>query len=203
MPLSKVEVFNTALAHIGWKKQVQSATEDSVERELCDRFYTVCLEATLADWDWPFARTYVALADLGTPPDFWAYRYAYPSDCVKFRFIMGATRAASDKVQFEVAHYPAAGGVQCVLTDEAVAVGAYTRNVTDTALFDPLFTQAFTLQLAAKLAIPISGNGRVMSAMMAAYGVALQTARQVTLSEREGDTERNAASDSDLTEARW
>ncbi len=201
MALTKIQIYNKAMAHIGHRQTIQSETEQSVERVILDRFYDSARTTTLEDFDWPFARTYLQLSDLGTPPSWWAYRYAYPADCIIPRFIVDpSSRSGTEVIAFEIAEYPQTGGVQCVLTDEATATLAYTLDVTDTSRFSGGYTNALSYKLAMDAAIPIGRDGRLQSALQQQYLFAIQQARIASTSGREGDTERNAEGSNELAE---
>ena len=85
---SDVEICNIALSRVAHSQPIASLTEKSKAAELCRMFYGPMRELVLRAFPWPFAESLVALADIGTPAPGWAYRYRYPSECLKVRNIV-------------------------------------------------------------------------------------------------------------------
>jgi hypothetical protein len=110
------------------------------------------------------------------PP--WLFEYAYPNDCLQVRTVVQqqpnmyvGTPITSEGVTgvypyaigpgafFETANDGIDGAQQAViLTNEYKAIAKYTVRVTNPNLFGAMFTEALVHALAAKLAIPISGQ---------------------------------------------
>ena len=88
-----MDIWNTALSHLGISKEVASVDESSAEAKACRRFYDTTIKAVLKDYSWPFASK-IATLNLITanPNDEWAYSYRYPSDCLFFRRILSGNR---------------------------------------------------------------------------------------------------------------
>lgn len=202
MALTKLEIYNLALGHIGQITTIGSENENSTERRLCDRFYTNAREECLADFDWPFARAFttLSLTTSANPPVGYTYEYNYPASCFRTRYIMGTTRAWIDRVPFEVAWN---GTAKVILTDRQSAELAFTRDVTSESEFDPQFTTALSFKLSSRLAVPIAQDGNIATLMMQQYMQTMQNARNSTLDERVGEPNRNPQSTNDISEARF
>lgn len=109
------------------------------------------------------------------PP--WLYEYAVPQDCVGMRSVIqqpinayvGVPFTSNGQASypyligpgamFEMGNDVVSGNEQTViLTNQYQAIGVYTRRITNTGLFAPLFVEALVQALAAKLALNLSGG---------------------------------------------
>lgn len=176
-----VDICNLALGHLGDSATVVSLDppEGSAQAEHCARFYPIALAALLERHPWGFATIRVPLSPLGSnPSSSWSYAYAMPSDAVNLLAVL-ASDAASDNSVSPVATAPDYGlpgqlavyagaytpqdyiaesqadGTEIILTNQEGAVLRYTRLVTDTNRFTPLFTETLSWLLASKLAGPV------------------------------------------------
>ena len=114
------------------------------------------------------------------PPPPWLYSYFEPEDCVKFRFVMPQVQSGgiTGTPIFSVPSYvpaplysvqaqkfivgidftDAGNEVKTISTNQSQAIGIYNRRVTNPDIWDPSFKQAMIDALAARLAIPITGD---------------------------------------------
>lgn len=160
-----VEIGNMALGKLGTRATIASLTEDSVEAREINRVYTTVRDDLLAAMDWNFARVYLDLALSGTAPTKWSFSYAYPSDCLKFwGFDIGSPLPFPLGLctTFEVG---SDGTDQLIWCDLDQATGVYTQRVTNSMRFDPRFTAAFIVRLAATVALPITQKMDVAQAL--------------------------------------
>ena len=127
----------------------------------------------------------------GLPPPPWSYEYAYPSDCLRPLWIVpqfstGFTgipitsavtgtspmlwqgpavpyKVAIDQV---TAGVPAVGGAdtKVILTNQAMAILAYIKQVTNPDIWDPQFQQALVAALASRLVWTLTGNKELANA---------------------------------------
>lgn len=174
MPVSQVQICNLALASVGTRSTIASLTEGSAESIQCSLHYDVALEATLRGAHWNFARKQVTLALIAdatqgqTVPQPWLYEYALPSNCLMARFVlpqMAATGLPVPNVQrqpvpFIIGSDQDADGndITVLLTNEPSAQLVYTGRMTNPAVYDPSFVDAFVPVLGSKLAIPLTGD---------------------------------------------
>lgn len=211
---SEVEICNLALSHLGDSATVASIDppEGSSQAEHCQRWYPVARDALLEMGEWNFATSRAVLAELNNPYQQWQHTYAVPADCLKVLEIIsvdapGDLTASFDQDRFSAnswipgvayAYTPQnysvemdiASGAQVILTNVPQAMIRYTRKVTDTARFSPLFGAALARYLAHYLAGPVLkgetgmnvGQGQLQIAMqmlsMAAVSGANQSQRQ-------------------------
>lgn len=175
---SEVEICNLALSHLGDSATVASIDppEGSAQAEHCQRWYPIARNSLLQMQDWDFATTRGLLAELVNPFPQWRYAYARPSDCLKVLGVLPADatgdiastfprdRFFSNTVAEQCTIYTpqdfttetdAVSGGQIILTNQRGALVRYTRLVTDTSKFSPLFTDTLGWYLASYLAGPV------------------------------------------------
>jgi hypothetical protein len=143
---SETEISNIAISHLGISKEIANLdTEASTEAKACRRFYDICRDTVLRDFNWPFATKSVALGLVGEDPTTeWQYSYRYPSDCIKLRRIFSGTRTDTNS------------SGRLIYTDEQNAVIEYTEKVTDPTHYPPDFILAQSYRLAFMIAPRVS-----------------------------------------------
>lgn len=164
-----VSICNMALARIGVSSFISSLNEASNEARVLNLFYEQMRDFALRDHDWNFARRRVVLADAGTPPTNWAFKYTYPSDCLRARTIVRSgmrTPRNDQRVAFEVA---SEGSQRVIYTDQAQAELVYTARITDPTLYDPMFESALAFLIAAEVAMPLTVKESVANAARNGY----------------------------------
>ena len=92
------------------------------------------------------------------PPFGYAYRFAWPSDCLFIRMVNG------QEAQRATASYQVEGREIFINTDTVSLV--YTKSVTDTTLFPNVFIDCLALRLGADLAMPITGSMERRTALL-------------------------------------
>lgn len=187
---SDVDICNNALGLLGDPGTIVSISpaSGSAEAVHCARFYPIARDSLINMHSWGFATKRVNLALLAdTPPSSWQYVYQSPADVLNYLAVFDPN--ASDDYS---SSYPQAGslnasaayssmvgvytpqqfaveldanGVSVIYTNQQNAILKYSARVTDTSLFDPLFSEALTWLLAAKLAGPLikGSEGRAAS----------------------------------------
>lgn len=205
---SEVDLCNLALSHLGDDATIASIDppEGSAQSEHCARWYPIARNSLLEMYDWGFATTRAILAEVDNPFQQWQHAYARPQDCLKILAILpeGAANGWPGGVGVTGLGYAVGdrlGGIQVaqpyktetdaagnpiILTPTANAVIQYTRLVTDTSKFPPLFVDALARYLASYLAGPILkgttgiqvGNAQIQLAMGIASRAALSSANQ-------------------------
>jgi len=205
MAASKVDIWNMALTHLGELREIQSETEDTVERILCSRFYDLSLDATLRGVPWNFARSYFTLVTAAeSPPTQWAYAYDYPANCLNPLHIVkdGDSKANIGRSQYEVAQDVSGLPKKIIYTDELDAILSYTVLTTDTTLFPPDFTLAVALHLGSQLAVPITNDANLKQSLIAEWRQQLFTAQVEGVRDANTGLNGNPQSDSALSDAR-
>lgn len=180
---SKVDIWNTALAHIGHKANIADPDEASAEANHCRRFYPIALAVALERYSWSFATRRAALAEVTNPVDHWSYAYALPNLCVKARAVL-LPQSTDDSKEQAFTVESADDGSAILYTNVEDAVLKYTTLVEDTNKFTPFFVMTLSLDLAALLAGPIPKDAKVKKSMLdgALYYVGLAEAADANAS---------------------
>lgn len=188
MSTSVIQLCNQALSEIGTRSNISALDDGSVEGTQCAIWYNTLRRRLLRTAPWGFARGQLALTQLGdlipdqTAPYPWLWKYAYPSDCIKMRYVLPPpVPAQTGNTSNPATGAPFYGNLWCgpsrayrylpandldaegaqrtvLLSNVAGALGVYTRDVIDPSLFDDLFQGALASALAYKLVISLSGN---------------------------------------------
>lgn len=156
-----VDICNLALSHIGARAQVSaiSPPDGSVEAGYCARFYPLARREMLEAENWSFAAKRVPLAEVANESTQWLYAYALPADFIKARRILEQAELTalnidvSQAMERQAAPYEIEG--QVIRTNEPDAVLLYTREVTDSNSFSPMFVSALGMLVASYLSGPI------------------------------------------------
>lgn len=152
MATTDVDICNRALSRLGTRATISALDENSTEARTASIWYGATRDTLLRAHDWNFARRRVVLAEQGSPPTGWNFRYALPTDCIRFLRI-ASPLPQQDSVRFEVAGDSTSRFVLC---DEPAAEAVYTARVDDPNLYDAGFASALVDQLAAHIAYPIT-----------------------------------------------
>lgn len=206
-PSSILRICNLALSSIGTRSTITSIEEPSPEAINCKLWYDTLRRQLLRCANWGFARRQQSLSLLGdllpdgTSPYPWLFKYLYPADAIKFRYILcppiqsvaggitppqvglpigGANWLSPSRnnrfiVANELDEYE--NNRKLLLTNVEAAIGVYTANVTDPTIFDSLFEDALISALAYQLVIPLSGNVSLKKDMKILGEAALTQAR--------------------------
>lgn len=209
---SDVDICNLSLSLLGDSATVTSINppDTSPQAEHCARFYSMSLATIQEEHYWSFCTFRATLAQLSTnPSSTWAYAYAVPSGAVNIISILdpNATddyssavltssdvygmytniqRGAYTPQPFSMESNPADGS-EMILTNQANAVCRYTKYITDTSKFSPLFVQALVRLLASNLAGPLlkgEAGMKAAAAQLQAYQFWLNKARDSDASQR-------------------
>lgn len=159
MAASATEICNLALGHLCVSTTLTDVdTETSKEAKVCRRFYEEVRNATLRDFNWPFA---TKIADLGLveedPNDEWSYSYRYPSDCINMRKILSGVRNAlpEDRVPFKIGRDDSGRLIFCDMDD---AQAEYTMLITAPEEYPPDFVFALSYHLAIMIGPSLVGT---------------------------------------------
>ena len=192
---SLIDLCNRALAAIA-KGQIASLAEQSLEARECKRFAQPLLNE-MADWSdlIPLGRRRVALALMPNDrPAEWNYRYAAPADMAQPIAIRTVEPAAGALPTGGPYNFPLQDAVPLPFSHEAGAIytnveGAtliYTRNEIQATELPPLLQKAFTDELAARIAMPLTKDAKIAQALA---NVA-QVSRLAALTDEENKSDR-------------
>lgn len=185
---SEVSICNMALANIGAEALIATLTEDTEEARFCNIFYETLRDATLRIHPWNFATQFQTLADLGTPPSGFDFRYAYPTNCMHAIEIVNTVN--TDRIEFEVANL--SGGGKVILTDQDDAVLKFTEAITDTNTFDEIFIHTLAWNISMHIAEPLTGSSQKRQDAATIYGNILASARAIDSNEGKDDPDVQA-----------
>lgn len=205
---STVGICNQALAAMGSRSTIASLTESSKEARECNRIFDAVRDELLREALWNFARRSILMSLLkerstainwstAEPPTPWAYSYAFPTDCIRARYLWPVSYASTyanvlynygqpqhspfiprwnyDYYYCEHPPFPFSimgdededgNDIRVIATDLETAMLIYTKRVESPNLWDSLFQQAMVATLAARLAIPLSGDKEMMKLNM-------------------------------------
>lgn len=167
---SVVDICNLALAHLGDAASVSSISpsDGSAQADHCGRFYPIARDALLETMAWNFATRRVVLAETAnTPPDVWAYEYAYPGSCIRLQAVL--TESGDENSPQNYMQGADSNGARVIWTNTENATALYTHAITDTTKFTGLFTTALSYLLASFLAGPITRDAGTKKSMYQAY----------------------------------
>lgn len=163
-----------ALSHFGGGK-INDLNDGTEKARQLDVNYDNCLETTLRAFPWNFARKIqlLALTDDTTPG--WTYVYQYPADCVNVLKVYSESNARSQtKSEFKII---TDGDERFICSDIATAYVEFTFLVTDTNIYDSLFTKALSYILAAEVCNGLSGNAQKSQEMLQKYSMIISEAQ--------------------------
>jgi len=182
---SETQIGKLALQHIGDRYDITDLSEESVEAEQINLLFDDTRDWLLRQHPWGFANKFATPSSLtGTVPNNYDYMYTYMTDAVRVLGVVDPLDAGT-KIDFEVARN--SSDVKVILTDQQSAEFRYTQRITDTAQFDPEFTIAFSYALAAKIAMPLTGDRAIMGDMSSLARNMINSAWETDSNEGIGD----------------
>jgi len=130
MSLSKVDICNIALAHLG-EAAIRALDDPSRRARLCQTAIDAAIKTVLSDLDWNFARRLKKLHEvLDVTPPAGYYAYALPSDCVVPRELhpRGSRRAWEINGTNLVTNIDPETGVHLYYTAAEIPVASYPHT---------------------------------------------------------------------------
>lgn len=145
---SPVSICNLALSALG-EARIAALDEETVAAGLCVVNYHPARRALLRRFPWAFARARAALTLAGTPAFEWAYSHTLPANFLRLLRLANSAETDVDRFTIEAG---------LVLSDEADLFLLYVSNQDDPTTFDDLFVDALAASLAARMAVPLTGD---------------------------------------------
>lgn len=147
--LTQVEICNLALQLVG-AKGIAAFGESTEQGRVCSTLYDPTRRELLRTHLWRFARKRASLTADPTAPT-WGYDTAFvlPADCLMVAAI-DSGRISTRGVRWSVE------GANIVANTAGPLNILYAEDVTDPALFDPLFDQVFAHLLAVYMCEPLT-----------------------------------------------
>ncbi len=161
---SKTNICNQALLHLKNSKLITDVdTDNTAQSNAFLTFYDDALLEMLREFDWPFAKRYVALALVEEDPEDgveWGFSYRWPADCERARYLTDGNlnpSAQHPRIAFEVG---GDGTGRLIYTNESDAVLVYTADVDDVTVMSARFRRALSYKLAYLVAPVLCGEDR-------------------------------------------
>ena len=185
--MADIDIANAALARIS-EVQIVSFGDNTPVARAVSRIYPLVVNSMFSAMDWAFATARVFLTNpvAGVYP--WAWQYAIPANVARARMVVQGANPSTGPVppllpygQVNAGQQPFEEGfgymqdgvtlvrvIRCDLPAASDPVLIYTALGADPSLWDAGFISALTIQLAAELAMPITGNGQLAREMQQA-----------------------------------
>lgn len=161
--MNKVEIANLSLAALG-QEPISSFDEANDRARKIKLFFEISRKDTLRAFDWGFAAAEEkgALLFLGTGENgenkkysaAWPYVYCFPQNCLKVKKMF---LEDEEPCEFKQVYLPDLKQKGLAAKVKGLTV-AYTADIDDCSVFDDMFVSAFSLKLAAQLAVPLTGD---------------------------------------------
>ncbi|MCK4958885.1 MAG: hypothetical protein KAT00_05785 [Planctomycetes bacterium] len=164
---SEVDICNRALQKLG-AGSILSLTDNTPRAIECNLAYPIVRDAELRKHIWKFAVKRVILApDVATPPYGFGFQFTLPSDYLR-------THPETDKyLTFQKE------GNKIVTNDGDTLELRYIARITDTTLFDALFTESLSDRIAYDLAEPITQSNTKKAEAEDRYDKTIAIAKKV------------------------
>lgn len=192
MAFDKNTICNMALAHVAVGVRLLDVdTEPGVEAQNCRLFYEPSIKILLEMQVWDFAKRQVQLQDLGTPPDEWQYRYAYPNNCaLALRIINPYARNPNreQRIPYQIVNRTDSYG-KAILTDQEDAILEFNESITDPTLFSATFAYGLSLFIASNIAMPLSVSDGIRDRVRRDYLGWMAEASSLSLRQSQEDKE--------------
>ena len=155
--ITEPQLANAALGYLN-ASTITSLDEDTPHAASLSRYWNLCRQAMLREYDWNFARkttslTALAGASLTAVEDAnYGNAYALPDDFLCARTAQETSTLA--KVEYDIRP-------DALLTDAATVTLTYTRDITEVSTWDATFADAFAVAVAARAAKLITGSDEI------------------------------------------
>jgi hypothetical protein len=176
MAFDKTLIGNLALSHVG-DARINDYEDQTKEGREVRLWYDVSREQTLETFNWNFARKRVALslASQAAPTDVWAFRYQYPADCLRMRWLVNPSGRQNDRIPYQIEIDD--NEQKTILTNLDDACLVYTRNLTNVALFTPSYIAALSHLLASRMGKSVGGGVKTQIQQLQMFQVEISAAR--------------------------
>ncbi|MBN21317.1 MAG: hypothetical protein CL678_08530 [Bdellovibrionaceae bacterium] len=165
---AKISICNYALNLLG-VNNINSFDEDNVPSELCRNVYDMYKRSMLQDHNWSFAtkrKGPLTLANPWAQPDFqFNHAFFLPTGCI--RVILATWDPNTNYVRPQNAIYQIEGPF--LLSNWSQVYVKFISEDTDEVLFTPMFIDAFSVRLAAEMAMPLTNSLDLQDSLFRLY----------------------------------
>lgn len=160
--MTTLELYNMALGLIGHDQVIIALPSTSTEARRCNTFYAAARRAVFSfyDWQWLISKASVTTATTFNS-DGVTFVHAKPTGMLR---LVDVRDAAGTPLVYEIV-----GGN--IHTDAANVVLSYISDSTDPDVWPPLIQDAVTAELAARIAIPMTGNAALSDSLHKQAGI--------------------------------
>lgn len=186
---SEVDIVNIALNTLGREsiRDLSTSVDDPKTGRISKRLYTIARDTLIQGHDWSFARDSQELQVVAdTHPE--GVLYKVPSDCFVPRRIYPRSAKPNKWVLMQ------RSDIRVILLPDGhyseygtVPILRYTKQVTLTSLFSPMFVDALSLHLAARLCMPITRDSKYRKELQSEAFAMLRQAQFVDANSDSGD----------------
>lgn len=208
--MDQTAICNLALMRLGITQTIASIDDPNTTARSCKAVWEPCVTTMLRERPWPFAVRQVDLALVGQEiMAGWFYSYRYPSDFIVVNRVnptMVTSGATSIYVSSDRRHDPqtypfqigsdASGRLIHSDVDDAVCEG--TVYISDTGLYDPMFSSALAWYVAAEISLGLTKNASLYANAFQRYQEVSSEAFATGMNEQKP----RAAADADMVQAR-
>jgi hypothetical protein len=181
---SAVDICNLALIRLG-AKPIASLTEATEQARKCNAIYDNIRKIVLRDHPWNFATKIVTLSESADDTvTGWNYIYSYESSCLFARRVFNESTTVGETEEFLNLQSAVLNANYLIIAcNISPAYLEYTADVTNTALFDNAFIDAFAWRLSAELAQALTGSVATVNDKIQRYLWSLDRAKTLNSSE--------------------
>lgn len=167
---SYVAIANLAASKLGEDDQIRSPGDDTHVARSIAAVWDQERRAALRDHSWNFAMRRAELAAEAIAVPFgWAYSFPLPADNLRLIEVMNCRSSADYQIEG-----------RAILADQAGPLRIrYIADITEPALWDDLFVEAFACRIGFQIADRITGDRGRKSDLWASYRDALAQAKRV------------------------
>ncbi len=179
---SETDICNLALQQHSKGPITSIDDQQSPLARRCKRLYPTSRDELLRLHVWKFAKRRVLLAAAATTPEF-RFKYEYPLPTDFLRLHPDYEHRVPDDWEIE----DSVNGTVLRTNDGGPLPVRYIRRITNPVLFDPLFTKALYLDMAAAMANAMTDSMTTMDVLEKKRDKALSDARMTNAIERYAD----------------
>lgn len=173
---SPVQICNIALGRIG-QRPIAAFTDGTATSTLASVHYDPARQSVLRASPWRFATKRKQIAVLSDSPAWgWTYQYQWPDGAL-------AILKVSSQPSFQDSARWESEGRQILTNISAPIYVKYTDDVTDTALFDPMFVDALAEYLASEIVFGITKRADLRKLHLTVYETKISDAEAVDRTE--------------------
>lgn len=175
MSFSQVDICNNALVKVG-AERIVSISDSVKQARTLSAIWDMKRQAELQAYPWKFASKRAELPALASAPTYgWARAYQLPADYLRMiqvgeYWALYAPNEAGEFFQIE--------GAQILCDETSPLRIRYTRDVTNTGEFTPLFAESLACRLAMELAQALSDSTTLKRDLKQDYSMAINAARR-------------------------